>query len=56
MNEEKKCKNCKFYRTDVCQVPLWVEGQLYGGSVTEPEKTCALFEMSDTLVTMEMAK
>lgn len=48
-----RCQICKYYQSGVCVVPLWVEGQLYGGRITKPERTCDLFETSDTLMTME---
>ena len=53
METLNRCQICKYYQSGVCVVPLWVEGQLYGGRITKPEKTCDLFETSDALMTME---
>ena len=53
MENQKKCKNCKFYQADICHVPFWVEGQFYDGRITEAEKNCDLFEESDTLMTKD---
>ena len=52
MDDLKKCKNCKYYQADICHLPLWVEGVRYDGKVTGAEKSCNLFEESDTLMTM----
>lgn len=52
METSKKCKNCKYYRADVCHLPLWADGKHYDGQVTKAENTCELFEESDILMTM----
>lgn len=48
-----QCQNCKYYQNSICIVPIWADGIFYGGQVTKPENTCALFEERETLVTMD---
>lgn len=52
METSKKCKNCKYYRADVCHLPLWADGKHYDGQVTKAENTCELFEESNILMAM----
>ena len=38
------CKDCKFYRDDMCTVPMWKDAHLYTEHDTQASATCELFE------------
>ena len=44
MENEAKCRNCRFYKEGMCKVDIWKEAKYYPAHPMQPNDHCYLYE------------